>query len=577
MAQLVNLPDGSQASFPDGTPPDVMKAAIQKRFPPQASSGPPQGAVPGSAEYRDWAVAQAKAGKQLPAIVGSEIPTNEQNYGKALEGVRRADFPQFSPEDFKARVKDRGVYQPLNPQEITQNDQLLGFGDELSGAAQALPQMFMGHDYGQSYDALRKLQLARRDLGIEQSGGLGQAASVLGELTSLGAAAPANVTSQVLSKGQRAFQAGKDIASSGATGAALGGVQGFGSTDGDLGQRLEGAKNGALTGAAVGVAAPVLLGAAGRVATNFANNRAVNTAIKNAPGADDLASVGSALFKASKSAGVGVKPQVFGTFARNLSIDAHAADIDKELDAGAWTVYERMVQLAQEGFADPSALSLSRLHNLRQKAQDVVIEAKKPRTKNFAQNIVDGLDNMIGGLKPSDMTFPANRLGGGSPKDAANALLDGISTWSKAKKASLVETAIKKAQNYPSGVESGLRAQFKTLLNGNKTSKMFTDVERKALQAVVNGTLPITALRTLGIFRGMGGAVLGSLFGGPLGTVVGAAAGIGGRKITEMATEAAANRAAKIVATPHIPLPPPFRPRLTGTTLPLAVTGQQKH
>ena len=35
----VNLPDGSIASFPEGTTPDVMKAAIQKKFPPMNIAG----------------------------------------------------------------------------------------------------------------------------------------------------------------------------------------------------------------------------------------------------------------------------------------------------------------------------------------------------------------------------------------------------------------------------------------------------------------------------------------------------------------------------------------------------------
>lgn len=42
MPIIVKLPDGSQAQFPDGTPPDVMKRAIQKKFPPkmaQAAGG----------------------------------------------------------------------------------------------------------------------------------------------------------------------------------------------------------------------------------------------------------------------------------------------------------------------------------------------------------------------------------------------------------------------------------------------------------------------------------------------------------------------------------------------------------
>lgn len=38
MPILVKLPDGSQASFPDGTPTETMKLAIQKRFPPQQTA-----------------------------------------------------------------------------------------------------------------------------------------------------------------------------------------------------------------------------------------------------------------------------------------------------------------------------------------------------------------------------------------------------------------------------------------------------------------------------------------------------------------------------------------------------------
>lgn len=38
MPIVVKLPDGSQASFPDGTSKEAMQAAIQKKFPPQAQS-----------------------------------------------------------------------------------------------------------------------------------------------------------------------------------------------------------------------------------------------------------------------------------------------------------------------------------------------------------------------------------------------------------------------------------------------------------------------------------------------------------------------------------------------------------
>ena len=41
MPVFVNLPDGSQASFPDGTSQEVMTAAIRKKFPPQSGHASP--------------------------------------------------------------------------------------------------------------------------------------------------------------------------------------------------------------------------------------------------------------------------------------------------------------------------------------------------------------------------------------------------------------------------------------------------------------------------------------------------------------------------------------------------------
>lgn len=517
MPITVNLPDGSTASFPDGTSKEVMTAAIRKKFAPDPMAAldkklaQPFGANPVPAEPRSPPNPQAS---QLPGIVG-----------------------QF---DNTSRAMQSGFNQGLT----------FGFGDELYAGAtapiRALPGLFNGegYDLGKAYEA--GLQNQRE--GDRQTQTLNPVAAGVGEVTG----AIVNPASRILAPVKGATPLVNALRGVGG-GAATGAAYGFGSSDGDLGDRMRGAATGGGIGAGMGLVAPWLAKKGGDMVESAMQGRATSQAIKGAPTAEDLSSAASQLFEQSRAAGVGVKPEVFGTFARDLSQKAHAADIDHELDQGAWTVYDRMVQLARDGFQDPKALSLSRLHNLRQKAQDVVIEAKKPRTKGFAQQIVDGLDEMIGKLKPSDLNLPANRIGGANTKDAANALLEGIDTWAKARRVGLVEQAIAKAQNYPSGLESGLRAQFKTLLNGKSTGKLFTKAERQAMQAVVNGTAPVTALRALGIFRGLGGAVLGSALGGPLGTVVGGAAGMVGRKITEKATEAAANRAAQVVATPNIP------------------------
>lgn len=63
MPITVNLPDGSTASFPDGTSKEAMQSAIQKKFP-----APAGGAKPGSKEYANWALQEALSGRKVPQV-----------------------------------------------------------------------------------------------------------------------------------------------------------------------------------------------------------------------------------------------------------------------------------------------------------------------------------------------------------------------------------------------------------------------------------------------------------------------------------------------------------------------------
>jgi hypothetical protein len=415
----------------------------------------------------------------------------------------------------------------------TASDAILGAGG-----------MLLGKDYVETVQGLQE--------GRERIAEAAPIARMAGEIAPVmvGAAAAPKIAGMVGSTTQR-------VVNSAASMAGYEGLKSVGEGN-DSGDVLTDMGVGAAGGAAGAIASKVVEKVGSGIAkavTSRAQNAATSKAVANAPAAEDLASAASQLFKSSKASGVGVKPNVFGTFAQKTAAAAKAADIDRELDQGAWAVYERMIEYARDGFVDPASLSLSRLHNLRQLAQDVALEAKKNRTKVFAQQLIDGLDDMIAGLKPADLFIPPGRLGAGGAINPGLALLEGISTWSKAKKVGIIEQAIAKAQNYSSGVESGLVNQFRALLNNKNTAKLFTKQEREALQAVVQGTAPVKALRALGIFKGLGGAAVGSSFG-PWGAAAGWVAGAGGKKITEAATMKAAQRAGMVAATPNIPTVP---------------------
>jgi len=335
-----------------------------------------------------------------------------------------------------------------------------------------------------------------------------------------------------------------------------------------------------LIGAGLGTVFPAIGGMFGKAGQKAAHGRAVDTAIKDAPGSAELKTAASALFENSRAANAGIEPTHFGRFASQLINRANAADLDDVLDGQALTAYQRLATLAQQAMDSGQPVSFSRLHNLRQIAQDVALEAKKDRTKRFAQEIVDGLDDLIENLKP------ANVAGAGG-LEAGNALMEGISIWSRAKKLSLIEEAITKAGFQKSGLENGLRLQFQAILRNPKTRRLFSPQEIAEITKVANGT-PISNLATLlgkfgfgtdGATNMLGGSIgagIGSLLGGGLpGAIAVGAATTGARKLSEVIGRNAAERAAKVVATPNIPamsMVPLPNARLAPALLPLTVT-----
>lgn len=347
---------------------------------------------------------------------------------------------------------------------------------------------------------------------------------------------------------------GQRLVAGGLSGSAISGAD-TAARGGDLGQIA----TNAAVGAGLGLALPAAGGIINRMGNKSAQTSAINSAIKDAPTGAELAKAGSALFTSSKAANTGVTPGVFGGLTRKLVDKVRAADIDPTLDGEAVAAYQKMIQMANEAMESGQGVSLSRLHNLRQIAQDVVVDATKNRTKSFARDIVNGLDEMISSLKPDQIV-------GSGGKQAANELMEGISVWSRAKKVSTLEGAFYRAQNAASGFENGLRVEFRKLLQNDDLRKQFSKLEIEAIEQLVRGTSVSNAMKLLGKFgfgpgaNGLGGflgGTAGFTFGGPLGAAAMAVGASGARKVSEKLTEKAADRVAKMVATPNVPVIPP--------------------
>lgn len=237
------------------------------------------------AQYEIEADDEAAALAGFQQVVGgvSLAPaSNEERYQQALGNVRQSQFPDFTDEqwsDYSSKI-----LAPSDFNDATASAQLFGFGDEISAGMGALGSQVRqwtgggGPGFGEAYGQYTELEQARRDLGREQMGEpAALAAEVLGGSTILGPArsvAGALVAPAAVAAPNRVKTALTGLG----TGAGMGGLYGFGATDGGVAERGGGALVGGTIGGVTGVAAPYLAeagaGAYGAIRNNLARNAA---------------------------------------------------------------------------------------------------------------------------------------------------------------------------------------------------------------------------------------------------------------------------------------------------------------
>jgi hypothetical protein len=259
----VDLPDGSVAEFPDGTPPDVMKRALQKRFGAPQQAAPKQGRV------------QAAAQPQLPSLLGG-------SFGAATEGSHAGLMGGFDDEI------TAGMLAPVD----AAIDWFKGDGFD------------MGKAYTRKQQALDAQKAQRR----EQH----PVASIAGEVAGgLGLGAGAAKAGLTLAAAPRASMAAR-IGTGAAEGAGYGALYGAG--EAKPGERLSGAGTGAAIG---GLAGGAIGGIGGAMA-----KRSARQSMPAAPAVDDLANQSHALYDKARQAGVAIKPQSFDRIAANVQLVA---------------------------------------------------------------------------------------------------------------------------------------------------------------------------------------------------------------------------------------------------------------
>lgn len=188
--------------------------------------------------------------------------------------------------------------------------------------------------------------------------------------------------------------------------------------------------------------------------------------------------------------------------------------------------------------------SLHDLELLRRSLRNAAGNTLDKSSQALSGRLVEKLDGAVDALSASSIAAT-----GQTGKPVVEALKEARETYRVGIKSQMVEDAMQRAQSAASGMENGLRVEFRKLVNNPKMARNFTSVEKEAMRSVAEGNFSTNALRWLGTFGvpiDQGRNFLGSLSGGGIGATIGGAVGgpagatIGGFALPALGTAAKA-------------------------------------
>jgi hypothetical protein len=347
---------------------------------------------------------------------------------------------------------------------------------------------------------------------------------------------------------------GARMLKSGAVTGGLSAVAGFNNAEGGFKPRMQNAYDAAKFGAGIGAAVPVAGSALQSLMQSRATQSAIRQAAKGAPSSDELRAMGNALYQQVDDAGVQIAPQAFDRARGGILDDLRAnTGFDELPGPGSLTPNSaRANQIMGEASArmgvDPTAaLPFKALDQMRRQAGAAAGNVANKTDQKAGMTIIEGLDDFIKNLGPNDVVA-------GDVRALQDAIPKARDVWSRMSKSQMIDTAIEAGENYKSGASSGIRQQFKNILQNKKLAARFSQAEKAAMRRVVNGSFPEQLLQLFGGGLGQLAQIGGAGFaGGISGLVAGLGAAAGTRKLAEGVTRRKAETLRALVANGGLP------------------------
>lgn len=267
-----------------------------------------------------------------------------------------------------------------------------------------------------------------------------------------------------------------------------------------------------------------------------------------APTTKELGAAAAEAYKRADESGIAMKAESFQKMKDGLLTELKDEGIDPTLHPKATAAMKRVVE--KEG-----PITLQEAETLRRVASDAMDTLEKSDARQ-AGKIVDAIDDYIDNLTDSDLVS-------GDVTQAAS-LKEARGLYTRKRKAEDIERLMARAELSPSGVENGLRIEFRSLAKNDRKFRRYTKEEQEAIRRVAEGGKTENALRLIGKLAPTGivsgglssGAGLVAL--GPAGAVLVPTVGMAGRMGAKAMTRKNAERAAMIMRRGPNPIGAPL-------------------
>lgn len=245
-----------------------------------------------------------------------------------------------------------------------------------------------------------------------------------------------------------------------------------------------------------------------------------------APDGDTLKKAANSIYREIDDLGVSVEANAYAKLVDKIGKETRRKGLDSDVTPAA----NKAVKRFEDMYGND--VPLSEIETLREVAKGAA-QSTNPKEAMLGAMIIDTTDDFLDAAGSTVLTKASDGTNVGKRYKVARQL------WGRHKKSEMIDQALKDADLQASGLENGIRIQFRKILSNPKKRRFFNAQEVAEMTKVVKGTKGANAAKFLGRFgytegqatsalgasiSTIGGATMGSAVGGTAGAGVGAVA-----------------------------------------------------